>query len=103
MRVTIRPKTPLGAWSVGLLAAAALLFAAAQGLVASGQRGGETFTDNLALSIPLLLMTVCAVLAFLMGIVGIVRSKERSVFVFLATLIGLVVLVFMIGELLGPE
>jgi len=84
---------------VGLLGAAALLFALVQGLVASGQEGGETFADNLALSVPILLFFVCGILALLTGVVGIIRSNEQSVFVFLAALIGLVVLVFLIGEL----
>lgn len=97
------PKTRLGKWSVGLIAAFFLLFLLLQVLVASGQRGGETFFSNLALAIPGLSMGMVGVLAFFTGTVGIIKSKERSILVFLATLIGLFVLWFVLGEILSPH
>jgi UDP-N-acetylmuramyl pentapeptide phosphotransferase/UDP-N-acetylglucosamine-1-phosphate transferase len=53
-------------------------------LGALGQGGGDTFFSNLTLGIPGLLAGVSAVSAFLTGIISIIKSRERSVLVFLA-------------------
>jgi hypothetical protein len=81
-----------------LVAGLIVFYVIAMRVVASGQSGGETFFDNLAISIPMALAGLCGVAAFFTGIIGIIRDKERAVLVFLTTLIGLFVLVFIIGE-----
>ncbi len=103
MRVIILPKSYLGKWSIGLLAAFVVFFVTFQLLVASGQRGGETFFSNLALTIPILLAGISGVLAFLIGLIGVIRNRERSILVFLAMLFGLFVLLFSIGEVAFPH
>ena len=97
------PRTIMGKWSTGLIIAFFLFFAVFLILVALGQRGGDTFFSNLALTIPMLLAGVSGVSALVTGIIGIVKSRERSVLVFLATAIGLVVLIFSLGEILFPH
>ena len=103
MRINLKPKSTMGKWSTGLIIALLLFFAVFVILVASGQRGGDTFFSNLALTIPMLLAGVSGVSALVTGIIGIVKSRERSVLVFLATAIGLFVLVFSLGEFLFPH
>jgi len=93
----------MGKWSTGLIIAFLLFLAVFLILVASGQRGGDTFFSNLALTIPMLLAGVSGVSALVTGIIGIVKSRERSVLVFMATAIGLFVLVFSLGEILFPH
>ena len=93
----------MGKWSTGLIIALLLFFAVFVILVASGQRGGDTFFSNLALTIPMLLAGVSGISALVTGSIGIVKSRERSVLVFLATAIGLFVLVFSLGEVLFPH
>jgi len=90
-------------WSTGLIIVFFLFFAVFLILVASGQRGGDTFFSNLALTIPMLLAGVSGISALVTGIIGIVKSRERSVLVFLATAIGLFVLIFSLGEILFPH
>lgn len=97
------PRTKAGKWSVGLIAAFFLFLISFQLLVASGQRGGATFFSNLVLAVPVLLAGACAVSAFFTGLIGIIRSKERSMLVFLVTAIGLFVLLFVLGEFLFPH
>ena len=103
MRITVLPKTPLGKWSVGLFAALILFLVLFIILVSSGQRGGETFFSNLLLTVPMLLAGTCGVAAFVTGLIGIIKSKERSILVYLAILIGFDILVFCLGEVLVPH
>ena len=103
MRITVLPKTSWGKWSVGLVLAFILFFALFVILVASGQRGGETFFSNLLLTVPMFLAGTCGVAAFVTGLIGIIKSKERSILVYLAILIGLYILVFGLGEVLVPH
>ena len=101
MRVNLVPKTNLGKWSVGLIIAFFAFLGLFQILLVSGQRGGDTFFSNPLLILPLLIAGICGVAAFFTGIIGIAKRGERSVLVFLATLIGLFVLLFMLGEILS--
>ena len=98
------PKTYLGKWSVGLIAAFLLLFATGI-FVASRQepRADQTFFDNPALSIPMLSAGTAGILAFFCGIISIIKSKERSILVIAATVIGFIVLDFVLGEFLFPH
>lgn len=97
------PRTRLGKWSVALIVIFFLLFATFQLLVASGQRGGDTFLSNLLLAVPMLVAGICGVFAFFTGVTSIIKSQERSVFVFLATAMGLFILIFLFGEILAPH
>ena len=103
MKINFIPKTRLGKWSIWLIIVFILLFIMFQILVASGQRGGDTFFSNLALSVPMLIAGISGILAFFTGIIGIIKSKDRSVLVFIATVIGFFILFFVLGELLFPH
>ena len=103
MRISLKPKTTMGKWSTGLIIAFFLFVAVFLILVASGQRGDDTFFSFTALTIPGLLAGVSAVSALVTGIVSIVKGRERSVLVFLATAIGLYLLILLLGEILFPH
>lgn len=97
------PKTRLGKWSVGLIIVFfALLFAGRLVAAATGG-GGETFYDNIPLSLTMLSAVLSSVAAFFVGLVAVVKRHERSVMVYLSMLIGFLFLGFVLGELLGPE
>ena len=97
------PKTRLGKWSVGLIIAFFVFFMLFQILITSGQRGGATFFSNPLLAVPILIAGICGVSALFAGIIGIIKRRERSVLVFLATVIGFFVLFFVLGEILFPH
>jgi hypothetical protein len=101
--MTLVPKTTLGKWSLGLSVSFFVSLGLLMLMAATGQEGGEKFTDNLLLAIPAFLAAVSAVGAFSTGIVGIIRKKERSILVFAATIIGLLVLLFLVGEFTTPH
>lgn len=97
------PKTLLGKWSMKLLFGFFVFFGFFWLMILAGQRGGMGFFSNLYLAIPALLTAVSGVGAFLTGIVSIIKFKERSVFVFISTLIGVLVTLFVTGEVLFPH
>ena len=103
MKLHFIPKTRLGKWSIWLIIAFIVLFVTFQLLVALGQRGGATFFSNLALSVPMLMAGISGISAFFTGIIGIIKSKERSVLVFIASIIGFFILFFVLGEFLVPH
>ena len=103
MKVYFSPKTPLGKWSVWLIVAFVLLIVVFQLLVSSGQRGGDTFLDNMLLTIPMFLAGICGISSLVIGLIGITISKDRSILVFLASILGLFVLIFVLGEIIFPH
>jgi len=103
MRIHFKPKTNLGKWSAWLIVALAVFLGASQALVASGQRGGDTFFSNLLLAIPMFLAATSGIAAFITGLISILRRKERSIAVYLAVAFGLFVLLFVLGEITSPH
>lgn len=98
------PETKVGKWAVGLIVAFFLLLATGMIVVSVfKQEGGETFLDNLWISIPMLGAGAAAIAALITGVIGIIKSKERSILVFIASLTGLLVLWFVLGEILVPH
>jgi hypothetical protein len=99
----ILPNTTLGKCSIGLFGCLIIFFVLLLIMGAIGQEGGETFFSNLFLAIPGLLVAISGIAAFFTGIISIIFMKERALLVFLATAIGLLLIVFMLGDLLSPE
>ena len=107
MRISILPKSSLGKWSAVLAVAFILLFALFQILVASGIRGPMMFGGRpvpfINWSLPLYAAGISGTAALVTGLISIIKSKERSILVFLAMLIGLLVPLFLFGEFLIPH
>jgi cytochrome bd-type quinol oxidase subunit 2 len=103
VRVAFIPKTSLGKWSVRLILIFFVSLATFSLLVASGQRGGETFFSNQLLTFPILTAGATGVAAFFSGIISILKQKERAILVFVAAAIGLFVIYFALGEILFPH
>jgi len=97
------PNHILGRWSVGMIIYFFLMLGLLMGMISSGQKGGDTIFSNLVLGIPGLLAAISGVAAFFTGIISIVKGKERSVLVFVATAVGLFVLWFCAAEILFPH
>ena len=90
------PRTRLGFWAVRLLIAFGALFLTLCALVAAGQRG----VWLVSLVIPL---GLSGALAAATAVVAIVRRGERSVLVFLPLVVGILIAIFVLGELIGPD
>ena len=103
MRISYRPSTVPGKWSVRLILVSILFFIVLSSFIASGQRGGDTFFSNLSLAIPMLIAGILAVCAFFTGIIGIFRNGERAVYVFISTALGFFVLFWGFAEIVFPH
>jgi hypothetical protein len=69
MKISVLPKTSLGKWSLGLIMTQYL------GLI-------STMLFHLAWA--------AGIIAFFVGIISIIKNKERTVLVFLSTLLGFI-------------
>ena len=96
MRISILPKSSLGRWSVGLAAAFILLSIMFAVLTRLGGEPGPfalIFIANVAIGISF-------IAAFITGLISMINSKERSILVFLAVLVGFGALLFFLGQFL---
>jgi hypothetical protein len=85
------------------LAAFAAFLTALFSLIAAGERGGEGFFSNLWLALPGLGAGLSGVLAGVTAGVAIVRRGERSVLVFVVLIVGLIVALWLLGEVVNPH
>ncbi len=103
MKINLSPNTNLGKWSIGLIASFFLFMILFFLLVASGQRGGETFFSNPLLAIPISIAGLCGIAAFFTGLISSLKNRERAISVFLSIFIGLFVLLWILGEIFSPH
>ena len=87
MHISILPRTSLGRWSSGFAIAFILFFALSEVLVGF-ESLGPGFNPVLALVLTIVLAGISGA-AFVTGLISMIQSKERSVFIFVSTAIGL--------------
>ena len=100
MKIGLKPETILGKCSIGLILGYFVLFAVFMILVGTGQSAGDDIYGNLVLTIPGFLAGICAVSALVTGTIAIVKSKERSLFAFIAAGTGLYLIIVTLVEFL---
>lgn len=88
MKMSLLPKTHLGKWSVGLSIAFIIL------IWLKIQFGIHVMTFAIA---------ALGLGGFLMGIVAIMKNKDRSILNFLSILVGLVIIIWIVGEIIYPH
>jgi len=71
--------------------------------ISAGQKGGDTFTDNWLLAGPGLVAAASGVGAFVTGLIAMIHEGERSPAVMLASLVGLLVTLFVVLEIAFPH
>ena len=102
MRISILPKTSLGRWSVGLAAAFILLFVLVLVLAYLGVSAAELVDFSSVGLIIAAAFGISGIGSFVTGLISIIKSKERSILVFVAVvgigLFTLMFLIFFIGE-----
>jgi len=104
------PKTILGKWSLGLIAAMPLLFfigSSFTNLLYKSVLAGNTILKDIAgrpaLALTLLSAMVSGILALITGLIAVTRQKERAPLVYVAIIIGAFLMLFLAGEVLFPH
>ena len=110
MKISILPKTKLGWWSLGLAVAMPVLFFIGMSfttlLYKSVPAGGTILKDitvRPALALTMLAGMASGVSAFVIGLIAIIRQKERALLVYGATLTGALLIIFLFGEFISPH
>ena len=104
------PKTKLGIWSVILIVVMPVLIFIGSSFtdtLYAGVSAGDTILKDIA-GRPLLALTMlagfgCGIAAFVTGLVTIIKDKERAALVFISTLIGALVILYLIAEIAFPH
>jgi hypothetical protein len=104
------PKTTLGKWSIGLVVVMPILLAIGSSftdsLYESVPAGGTILADiaaRPALALTMLTGMVAGILAFIVGVLAIVRQRENALPVYASTVIGALVTLFLTGEIVFPH
>jgi hypothetical protein len=102
MNISILPKTRIGKRSVIMMILVLVLFIAGSLLPwKPGYSGFEIVIHNPIQGIITLLFFVIGIATLSMAVISIVKNKERSVLVFLATLAGLYSIIGFIGSVVN--
>ncbi|MBM3151825.1 MAG: hypothetical protein FJZ96_06420 [Chloroflexi bacterium] len=106
----IAPKTMLGKWSTGLIVAMPFLFIIGTSFANSLYKSipaGETILADIAgrpaLAFTMLVGMVAGISAFITGLLAIIRQKENALLVYVSTVIGALLLLFLTGEIVFPH
>ena len=106
----LMPRTTLGTWTVGLFAAMPILFVIGSSFSSSlyeSVPAGRTILADVAarpfLALTMLAGMVAGISAFIVGLLVIVKKKENAILVYVATVIGGLLTLFLVGELAFPH
>jgi len=104
------PKTKLGKWSFGLIAVMLVSFfigPSLTNLLYKSVPAGNTILEDIAgrpaLALTMLSAMVSGILALITGFIAVTRQKERALLVYVAIIIGALLMLFLAGEVLFPH
>jgi len=104
------PKTILGKWSFGLIAAMPVLFficSSSTNFLYKSVPAGDTILEDItgrpALALTMIAAIVCGILSLITGLIAVTRQKERAPLVYVAIIIGAFLMLFLAGEALFPH
>jgi hypothetical protein len=103
------PKTKSGRWSVWLIIVVPILFYIGFSFVSfyEGIPSGRTIPRDIVVrpgvALSMLAGMISGISAFITGITSITREKERALLVFVSTMMGGLLILFLLGEILFPH
>ncbi|RME54572.1 hypothetical protein D6777_03380 [Candidatus Woesearchaeota archaeon] len=109
MKIYFKPKTKLGKWSIRLIVIMPILLFSGMSFVSFYESipAGKIIMQDIILrplvALPMLGGIFSGIASFFCGIFGIIRKKDYSILVFLSSLIGFFVLLFILGEFFFPH
>ena len=100
----------LSTWLLGLIATMlTLLFVGASftNSLYKSVPAGSTILEDIAgrpaLALTMLVGMVAGISTFIVGLIAMIKQKERALLVYVATSIGMLLILFLIGEVLFPH
>ena len=105
MRLSFIPKTTLGRWSVGLIVVMPIFFYIGMSFVSFYEyiSAGKTIPQDIiarpGIALPMLAGFISGIVAFLTGIIGIIKKKDFSILILLSTAIGFLDLLWCLVQL----
>jgi hypothetical protein len=110
VRIKILPKTRLGWWSMGLAIAIPIFFLIGMSfanLLYESVPAGDTILEDVtarpALVIMMLAGMASGISACIVGLIAIIRRKDHALLVYCATLVGVLLVIFLIAEFIFPH
>lgn len=103
------PKTILGKWSIALIIVMPIFFYIGMSFVDFYESipAGKTIPQDIIMrpgvALPMLATFTCGIVAFFVGIIGITKKKDYSIFVFLSTAVGFLTLLWCLTEIVFPH
>ncbi len=97
------PETRPGTWAIYTILGFFAFMVVFYTLVATGQRGGETFFSNPYLAITILCASASGIASAFLSFWALVFAKDRKLVLAMSLLVGAFVLVFTLGELFGSH
>jgi hypothetical protein len=106
----LKPSTKLGGWSVGLAVVMPILFAIGSALTDTlyeSVQSGSTILADISgrpfLALSMLTGMAAGVSSFITGLLAIIRQKEKALLVYLSTVIGGILTLYLIAEFAFPH
>ena len=110
MKVYLLPKTQYGWWSLGLIIAMPFLFyigSSFRGSLYQGVSSGRTILEDIvkrpALSLTMLTGMGAGIAAFITGLRAFTKQKDWGLLVFVSTLSGFLLILFLSGEIISAH
>ena len=109
MRLNFIPETFLGKCSVVLIITMPIFFYIGMSFIGFYEfvPVGKTIPHDIimrpGIALPMLAGFVCGIAAFFTGIIGIIKKRDYSIFVFLSSAMGFLVLSWCFAEVLFPH
>lgn len=106
----ITPQTTLGKWSIWLIIAMPILFfigsSFTNSIYQSTPAGDTIFADiaaRPALALTMLAGMATGIAAFITGLLAIIKKKDNALLVYIATILGALLILFLSGEFISPH
>jgi len=107
---TVFPSTRMGKWSVWLIVVMPILFilgTSFTGSIYQSVPSGSTLVADIiarpALALSMLAGIAAGILACITGLVAVTRQKENALLVYVSSIIGALLILFLVGEILSPH
>ena len=106
MKIYLMPKTMLGKWSLGLIVIMPVLLIIGMSFVSFYESvpAGKTIPHDIVarpgVALSMLAGFVSGIAAFFCGILGITKKKDYSVLIFISTILGFFVLLWVLTQIL---